>query len=156
MVMALMAVGGLHPATASCCVPSLQGCSLPFPKLQHLLLRLPQLLQPRTAVGAFALRLICTQSLESRPGDQELLPGSGCRMTAAFDHLLQDFPTVQAAFGYGSGIFKQPSAAGGRHASQPMLDFIFAVRDPQGWHEQVITTRNWAFKTCEMMASGDA
>ena len=62
---------------------------------------------------------------------------SGCRMTAAFDQLLQDFPSVQAAFGYGSGIFKQPTAAGGRHASQPMLDFIFAVRDPQGWHEQV-------------------
>jgi Phosphatidate cytidylyltransferase, mitochondrial len=64
-------------------------------------------------------------------------------MTAAFDHLLQDFPSVQAAFGYGSGIFKQHSAAGGRHASQPMLDFIFAVRDPQGWHEQVTTACSW-------------
>lgn len=61
-------------------------------------------------------------------------------MSAAVDQLLQDFPSVQAAFGYGSGIFKQPSAAGGHHASQPMLDFIFAVRDPQGWHEQVTTS----------------
>ena len=66
-------------------------------------------------------------------------------MTAAFDQLLQDFPSVQAAFGYGSGIFKQPSAAGGRHASQPMLDFIFAVRDPQGWHEQVTVTSQLNF-----------
>jgi hypothetical protein len=77
VVMALMAVGDLHPATASYCfMPSLQGCSLPFPNLQHLFLHLPRLLKPRTAVGAFALLLICTQSLESRPGDQELLPAA--------------------------------------------------------------------------------
>jgi Phosphatidate cytidylyltransferase, mitochondrial len=79
----------------------------------------------------------CHQAVECCTEITGTAADSGYRMTAAFDQLLQDFPSVQAAFGYGSGIFKQPSAAGSRHAGQPMLDFIFAVRDPQGWHEQV-------------------
>lgn len=59
-------------------------------------------------------------------------------MAVAFDHLLQDFPAVQAAFGYGSGIFRQHDAhSAARSAAKPMLDFIFAVRDPLAWHEQV-------------------
>lgn len=56
------------------------------------------------------------------------------------EELLSDFPEVNAAFGYGSGIFAQPLApTGGRStsASRPMLDFIFAVRCPLAWHEQV-------------------
>lgn len=73
--------------------------------------------------------------------------------------VLSDFPAVQHAFGYGSGVFKQPGlyegqpaskaaaamapgAAGGRDggaatADRPMLDFIFAVEDPIAWHAEV-------------------
>lgn len=64
-------------------------------------------------------------------------------MTAAFDRLLHDFPTVQAAFGYGSGIFRQHGAAAAGRPSQAMLDFIFAVRDPLEWHEQVNQSGLW-------------
>jgi hypothetical protein len=74
---------------------------------------------------------------------------------------LSEFPPVQHAFGYGSGVFKQPGlyevqspsseaaaiaagAAGGRGSSaaavdRPMLDFIFAVEDPTAWHAEVGT-----------------
>ena len=56
----------------------------------------------------------------------------------AFEQVLESFPAVQAAFGYGSGIFQQPRAAS-HSAARPMLDFIFAVRCPLQWHREVST-----------------
>ena len=51
---------------------------------------------------------------------------------------LKTLPVVQHAFAYGSGIFPQKGLyeSGGR-GKGPMLDFIFAVEDPEAWHEQV-------------------
>lgn len=51
---------------------------------------------------------------------------------------LQTIPAVQHAFAYGSGIFPQKGLyeSGGR-GKGPMLDFILAVQDPNGWHGEV-------------------
>jgi hypothetical protein len=51
----------------------------------------------------------------------------------------QHFPPVSYGFAYGSGVFVQPDlyqANTPRHLG-PMLDFMFAVDDPQRWHAQV-------------------
>ena len=50
--------------------------------------------------------------------------------------VLEDFPPVDHAFAYGSGVFRQPGLYS-RGASKPMLDFIFAVESPHCWHKQV-------------------
>lgn len=72
---------------------------------------------------------------------------------AVLRSVLADFPPVQHAFAYGSGVFEQPglyerppqgppegaaaAAADGSSGDRPMLDFIFAVDDPIAWHEEV-------------------
>ena len=56
--------------------------------------------------------------------------------------ILQQFPQVQFAFAYGSGVFKQPGLYANKvHPSDgPMTDLIFAVDDPIAWHREV---RRW-------------
>lgn len=44
---------------------------------------------------------------------------------------------LQAAFGYGSGIFEQPGLYTKHSRDKPMLDFILAVDSPLQWHTQV-------------------
>ena len=50
------------------------------------------------------------------------------------------FPDVEFAFGYGSGVF--PQKGGGAQvlsaikSSAPMVDMVFAVKDPEAWHSQ--------------------
>ena len=71
---------------------------------------------------------------------------------AVLHSVLADFPPVQHAFAYGSGVFEQPglydrprqgapegaaAAAAASSVDQPMLDFIFAVDDPVAWHTEV-------------------
>lgn len=74
---------------------------------------------------------------------------------AVLHSVLADFPAVQHAFAYGSGVFEQPglyarppqgapngggaaaAAAAASSVDQPMLDFIFAVDDPVAWHTEV-------------------
>ena len=51
--------------------------------------------------------------------------------------ILEEFPHVQHAFAYGSGVIAQPDLYDHRSANKPMLDFIFAVDDPVDWHTQV-------------------
>ena len=45
--------------------------------------------------------------------------------------LLPSFPPVDFSFAYGSGVFRQESYPAG---GAPMVDVVFAVRDPAGWH----------------------
>jgi Phosphatidate cytidylyltransferase, mitochondrial len=53
--------------------------------------------------------------------------------------VLHQLPPVQYAFAYGSGVFHQPglynSSLPGTVA--PMVDFMFAVEDPETWHAEV-------------------
>ena len=61
--------------------------------------------------------------------------------------IVDDFPPVQHAFGYGSGVFHQPDLYEQPHAATgnapavrsdgPQLDFIFGVEDPLQWHAEV-------------------
>lgn len=53
--------------------------------------------------------------------------------------LLEQFPPVQHAFAYGSGVFKQPGlyAEKVQPGEGPMTDLIFAVDDPLAWHREV-------------------
>lgn len=57
------------------------------------------------------------------------------------DSILEQFPPVDYAFAYGSGIFDQPGLYKendqSRISSRPMIDLIFAVDDPVTWHAQV-------------------
>ena len=52
---------------------------------------------------------------------------------------LETLPSVRAAFGYGSGVFRQPGRRSARWdvSAAPQLDFIFAVDDPVDWHKEV-------------------
>ena len=65
--------------------------------------------------------------------------------------VLDGFPPVAHAFGYGSGVFHQPDLyepapvgpdgllrlpSSGRPGG-PQLDFVFAVEDPAAWHAEV-------------------
>ena len=52
---------------------------------------------------------------------------------------LETLPSVRAAFGYGSGVFRQPGRRPERWdaSTAPQLDFIFAVDDPAHWHKEV-------------------
>ncbi len=49
--------------------------------------------------------------------------------------ILKLLPDVQYAFGYGSGVFRQPNLY--EAGNQPLLDFIVAVEDPAAWHALV-------------------
>lgn len=85
------------------------------------------------------------------PGSR--LPHGGEPVEVLHD-VLAGFPPVAHAFGYGSGVFKQPGlydhpaqqevagsggtgGGGGGDGDRPMLDFIFAVDDPVAWHTEV-------------------
>lgn len=57
-------------------------------------------------------------------------------MTRGLSDILQMFPPVQAAYGYGSGIFEQPGLYANHARSRPMLDFMLAVECPLQWHAQ--------------------
>ena len=59
---------------------------------------------------------------ESEPAAAESLRG-----------VLAALPPVQHGFAYGSSVFAQPGAAALRSAP-PMVDYLFAVDDPQAWH----------------------
>lgn len=76
-------------------------------------------------------RMSCASSSSS----QLLSLSPRARELSAF---LKTLPVVQHAFAYGSGIFPQKGLyeSGGK-GKGPMLDFIFAVEDPESWHEQV-------------------
>lgn len=55
------------------------------------------------------------------------------------EEVLSTFPSVTAAFAYGSGAVEQggynySDEKGG--AELPMLDMVFAVEDPVQWHEE--------------------
>ncbi|PSC75437.1 copper-transporting ATPase chloroplastic [Micractinium conductrix] len=84
------------------------------------------------------------------PGSR--LPHGGEPVEVLHD-VLAGFPPVAHAFGYGSGVFKQPGlydhpaqqevagsggtgGGGGGDGDRPMLDFIFAVDDPVAWHTE--------------------
>lgn len=59
------------------------------------------------------------------------------------DLVRRNFPPINFAFAYGSGVFVQPdlyrpSTSAG---SGPMTDFIFVVDDPLQWHTQVRSSR---------------
>jgi translocator assembly and maintenance protein 41 len=49
--------------------------------------------------------------------------------------VLQEFPPVQHAFAYGSGVIVQPDLYANSN-TKPMLDFIFAVDSPTDWHAE--------------------
>jgi hypothetical protein len=60
---------------------------------------------------------------------------------SAFEELMKHFPPVEMSFAYGSGVFRQAGyedvsvAPGSQDFSKlPMLDLVFAVRDPLAWH----------------------
>lgn len=54
------------------------------------------------------------------------------------DTILKQFPKVDHAFAYGSGVFTQPGLySHGSAGKQPVLDFIFTVQDPITWHSEV-------------------
>jgi hypothetical protein len=59
-----------------------------------------------------------------------------------FKEIVDHFPSVQHAFAYGSGVFKQPGlyADDIKHHDGPMVDMIFAVHDPLTWHKEVKTS----------------
>ncbi len=54
--------------------------------------------------------------------------------------VLEDFPHVQHAFAYGSGVIVQPDLYDKSSTNKPMLDFIFAVDNPHEWHAQVCSS----------------
>ena len=47
--------------------------------------------------------------------------------------LLSTFPPTELSFAYGSGVFRQE---GYKANAAPMVDIVFAVRDPAEWHAQ--------------------
>lgn len=54
----------------------------------------------------------------------------------------ENFPQVEYAFAYGSGVMYQPglypgSGGGGSNSGAPMVDLMFAVDDARKWHVQV-------------------
>ena len=64
-----------------------------------------------------------------------------------FDALLDELPPVEFSFAYGSGVFQQagydplstppPSGDNGAdYSNLPMLDLVFAVRNPTEWHRE--------------------
>lgn len=59
-----------------------------------------------------------------------------------FHEIVDHFPSVQHAFAYGSGVFKQPGlyANDTKQYEGPMIDMIFAVDDPLTWHKEVKTS----------------
>lgn len=50
----------------------------------------------------------------------------------------KEFPPVDAAFMYGSGVFKQKNI----NNTNRMIDIILVVTDPERWHHQNIQTRS--------------
>lgn len=54
------------------------------------------------------------------------------------DTILEHFPRVDHAFAYGSGVFGQPGLyVPGSARKRPVIDFIFGVKDPIAWHQEV-------------------
>ena len=48
--------------------------------------------------------------------------------------VIQQFPPIQFAFAYGSGVVVQGGYNYNKAKALPMIDFIFAVNDPLEWH----------------------
>ncbi|XP_043207787.1 phosphatidate cytidylyltransferase, mitochondrial-like [Amphibalanus amphitrite] len=66
-------------------------------------------------------------------------------------HCLTLFPgSMSLAFAYGSGVFSQKNNA----KSGQMVDFIFAVDDPQGWHEANIAKNPRHYSFLKYLGSG--
>jgi len=63
---------------------------------------------------------------------------AGGSATEYLSDALKEFPPVQHAFAYGSGVFHQPGLYKSRSGARPMIDFIFAVDNPQQWHTENI------------------
>lgn len=55
--------------------------------------------------------------------------------------VLDQFPPVEAAFAYGSGVFKQPKLYDANSQDKPMLDFVFVVEHAHDWHLEVRNQR---------------
>lgn len=62
-----------------------------------------------------------------------------------FESLLEELPPVEFSFAYGSGVFQQagydplsspPPSGAGDYSHLPMLDLVFAVRNPTEWHRE--------------------
>ncbi|XP_049717819.1 phosphatidate cytidylyltransferase, mitochondrial isoform X8 [Elephas maximus indicus] len=66
------------------------------------------------------------------------LPRSG----VAFRKILSHFPEeLSLAFAYGSGVYRQ--AGPNANQKNPMLDLVFTVDDPVGWHSKNLK-KNWS------------
>ncbi|XP_006895428.1 PREDICTED: mitochondrial translocator assembly and maintenance protein 41 homolog [Elephantulus edwardii] len=60
----------------------------------------------------------------------------------AFRRILSHFPEeLSLAFAYGSGVFRQ--AGPNAHQQNTMLDLVFTVDDPVGWHSRNLK-QNWS------------
>ncbi len=56
-----------------------------------------------------------------------------------YKDIVKCFPTIEHAFSYGSGVFNQPGLylSHDSKAAKPMIDLVFAVRNPISWHKYV-------------------
>lgn len=61
------------------------------------------------------------------------------KLTESESHdILSQFPTVEFAFAYGSGVMEQGGYDYSQLKSLPMLDLIFVVNDTEQWHTENI------------------
>ncbi|KAK9858420.1 hypothetical protein WJX84_004892 [Apatococcus fuscideae] len=67
-------------------------------------------------------------------------------------NLLKLLPDVQYAFGYGSGVFRQPNLY--EAGQQPLLDFVVAVEDPAAWHAQNIQQNRQHYSFLRWLGGG--
>eukprot|EP00250_Pteridium_aquilinum_P012845 c20980_g1_i1 orf=389-796(-) len=49
---------------------------------------------------------------------------------------LEDLPSVEFAFAYGSGVFQQPGSLHISGNEAPMVDYILGVKAPVLWHSE--------------------
>ena len=73
----------------------------------------------------------------TKPNDECPALNESSLMTGIYKRIVKEFPKIDHAFSYGSGVFHQPGLYAAKGASKPMIDFIFGVQDPIQWHEEV-------------------
>lgn len=99
-----------------------------------------------TLYSSLIICTMCASSSAEIPG--KLGAPDIIQRNELFGSILGSYPPVEAAFAYGSGVFKQPDLYKPNAGNGPMIDLVFVVESERDWHAQVPAFINPSGTSC--------